>query len=81
MVQDQIPVRIRGKNLYETKTGSVTRTLNEMQAQESHRKEMEKATDRLKMLDKLEKYREQRLQKEIEQYELERKKEEEEIQK
>ena len=41
-------------------------------------KEIAKTTERLKMLDKLEKYREDKLKKEIDQYEEERKKEEDE---
>jgi hypothetical protein len=41
-------------------------------------KEIAKTTERLKMLDKLEKYREEKLKKEIDQYEEERKKEQDE---
>ncbi|CDW78383.1 kinesin motor domain containing protein [Stylonychia lemnae] len=80
MQQDQIQVRIRGKNnLIETKTGSVTRTLNEIQEQEQHKKDIQKTTERLKVLEKLEKYREEKLKKEIEQYEEQKKKEEDEF--
>ena len=41
---------------------------------------MAKTTERLKVLEKLEKYREDRMRKEIEQFEEERRKEEMEIQ-
>lgn len=40
---------------------------------------MSKTTERLKVLEKLEKYREERMKKEIENFEMERKKEEEEM--
>ena len=42
---------------------------------------MQKTSERLKVLERLEKYREERLKKEIEQFEYERQKEEEEIKK
>ncbi len=57
----------------------MTRTLNQIDEQESQRREIAKTTERLKVLEKLEKYREERLKKEIAQYEEERRKEEEEI--
>lgn len=59
----------------------MTRTLNEIQEQEQQRRDIAKTTDRLKVLEKIEKYREERLKKEIEQFEEERKKEEEEAKK
>lgn len=62
----------------ETQTGSVTRTLGEIMIQESRKKEIAKTTERLKVLEKLEKYREDRMKKELEQFEMERMKEEEE---
>jgi hypothetical protein len=69
-------VRIRGKNNFvETKTGSVTRTLNEIGEEMNRRKEIAKAADRLKMLEKLEEYREKRMAQEIELLEIERMKE------
>lgn len=69
-------MRIRGKNNFvETKTGSVTRTLNEIGEEMNRRKEIAKAADRLKMLEKLEKYREKRMTQEIELLEIERMKE------
>lgn len=47
--KDNVQVRIRGKNnQVETRTGSVTRTLDELSEQESRRKEMQKASQRLK---------------------------------
>lgn len=52
--------------MVETQTGSVTRTLGEMMIQESRKKEMAKTTERLKVLEQLEKYREERMQKELE---------------
>jgi len=79
---DQIQVRIRGKNNFvETKTGSVTRTLNEMTEEMNRRKEIAKAAERLKMLEKLEEYREKKMQQEIELLEQERIKEQLELQK
>ncbi len=73
---DQIQVRIRGKNNFvETKTGSVTRTLNEINEEQNRRKEIAKAAERLKMLEKLEDYREKKMQQEIEILEMERMKE------
>ena len=72
-------MRIRGKNsAYETRTGSVSRTLNEVQALEAQRREVARTTERLRVLEKLEKYREERLQREIELFEADRRKEEEE---
>ena len=69
-------MRIRGKNNFvETKTGSVTRTLNEIGEEMNRRKEIAKAADRLKMLEKLEEYREKRMTQEIELLEIERMKE------
>lgn len=82
ILQDQIQVRIRGKNNnFETKTGSVTRTLNEIQEQEQQRRDMQKTTERLKVLEKLEKYREERLRKELEQFEEQKLREMQEFQK
>ena len=43
--QDHCQVRIRGKNnQVETRTGSVTRTMDELSEAESRRKEMAKAS-------------------------------------
>ena len=73
-------MRIRGKNNFiQTKTGSVTRTLSEMQEEEQRKREIAKTTERLQVLERLEKYREDRLKQEIEIFEKERKKEEEEV--
>jgi len=43
---------------YETKTGSVSRTMEEMHDDRKRKKEIAKASERLKMLEKLEEYRE-----------------------
>ena len=78
--QDEIQVRIRGKNnILETKTGSVTRTNNQIEIINKRKQEIEKTTERLRVLEQLEKYREDRINQEIEKYELERKKDEEEM--
>jgi hypothetical protein len=59
---DHCQVRIRGKNnQIETRTGSVNRTLEELNEAELRRKEMAKASQRLMQLEKLERYREERL--------------------
>ena len=56
---DNIQVRIRGKNnILETKQGSVTRTMNDLVEEKKRRQEINKAANRLKMLEKLEDYRE-----------------------
>ena len=65
----------------ETKTGSVSRTLDELQQDEMRKREMAKTSERLKVLERLEKYREDRLKREIEQFEEERKREDDEIKK
>ena len=55
-------MRIRGKNnVYETKTGSVTRTMEELTEDRKRKKEIAKAAERLKMLEKLEEYREEKM--------------------
>ena len=77
---DNIQVRIRGKNNFlEHKTGSVTRTMDEVIEEKERRREISKAANRLKMLEKLEVYREQKMQKEIAQLDEERKREEQEL--
>jgi hypothetical protein len=63
-------VRIRGKNnQVETRTGSVTKTMEEISDADHRRREMFKAADRLRQLEKLERYREERLAREINIYE------------
>ena len=60
--KDHCQVRIRGKNnQVETRTGSVTRTMEELTEQDSRKREMQKASQRLKQLEQLERYREERL--------------------
>ena len=77
---DHCQVRIRGKNnLFETRTGSVTRTLDELSEADSRRRELLKASERLKQLEKLERYREERLHREIQIYEEQRQREEHEV--
>jgi hypothetical protein len=75
--RDTIEVRVRGKNNEAvTKTGSVTRTLGEIDGERSRRQELAKAAGRLRMLEKLEDYREEKMAKEIEALEREREYEE-----
>ena len=79
---DQIQVRIRGKNNDVARhTGSVTRTMNEMGEERKRKQEIAKAANRLKMLEKLEEYRENKMNQEIAQLEAERRREEEELKK
>lgn len=66
--------------MVERKAGSVTRTFDQQQDYEFRKKEIQKTTDRLKVLEQLEKFREERMMKELSDFELMRKKEEEEIQ-
>ena len=59
-------MRIRGKNNFvSNQTGSITRTMDEVLEEKERRKEINKAANRLKMLEKLEDYREKKMQKEI----------------
>ena len=70
---DQVQVRIRGKNNFvETKTGSVTQTMDDLDLERKKKQEIAKAANRLRMLEKLEDYREQKMAQEIELLELER---------
>ena len=63
---DQIQVRIRGKNNDVSRhTGSVTRTMGEIGEESKRRKEISKAANRLRMLEKLEDYREKKMNVEI----------------
>ena len=81
-MNDNIQVRIRGKNNEQTRhTGSITRTMGEMGEEKKRKQEIAKAANRLKMLEKLEEYRERKMNQEIAQLEQERQKEEEEIKK
>ena len=57
----------------------MTRTLDEQSDHEYRKKELLKANDRLKQLEKLERYREERLQREVAMYEEQRRREEEEV--
>jgi len=61
--RDHVEVRIRGKNNeLITKTGSVSRTLGEIDIEKKRKAELKAATYRLKMLEKLEDYREEKMQ-------------------
>ena len=57
----------------------MTKTLDEISDADHRRREMLKAADRLRQLEKLERYREERLAREIQIYEEQRRKEEEEV--
>ena len=75
-------MRIRGKNnMISTKTGSVTKTLEEMNDFEAKKSEMARTTERLRVLEKLEKYREDKMRRELEMYEESRRKEDVDIRK
>lgn len=79
---DRIQVRIRGKNnALQQRTGSVTKTLGELDTQRKQKKELSQATQRLKVLGQLEHYREEKIQKEMLQLEIKRQQEEGRIQK
>ena len=55
-------MRVRGKNNeIITKTGSVTRTIGEMDNEKKRKAELKAATYRLRMLEKLEDYREEKM--------------------
>ena len=59
-------MRIRGKdNSMQKHTGSITRTLDEMGEERKRKQEISKAANRLKMLEKLEEYRENKMNAEI----------------
>lgn len=53
--------------------------MHELSDAEDRKREMARATDRLKQLEKLERYREERLHREISMYEEQRRREEEEV--
>jgi hypothetical protein len=68
-------VRIRGKQTEMTE-GMIGRTLEEQKKYEGKQKEIRRANERLKTLEKLEKYRQQKVKDEIEKMEEERRQEE-----
>jgi len=79
---DIVEVRIRGKNNDTRKhAGSITRTMGEIDEDRKRKQEIAKAANRLKMLEKLEEYREIKMTSEIAQLEAERRREEEELKK
>jgi len=79
---DSIKVRIRGKNnAIETRNGSVSRTLKQLGKEEVRAREFQKTSERLRVLEQIERFREERMAKELLMYELERQKEQEEVSK
>ena len=73
---------MRGKNNnMETRTGSVTKTLSEIDASKKQRREISQATQRLKVLEQLEQYREEKVAQEMMILEMQRQMEDEKIQK
>ena len=81
-MQDRVEVRIRGKNNHMQKhTGSISQTMEEMGEERKRKQELVKAANRLKMLEKLEEFRENKMMSEIAQLEAERRAEEEELKK
>ena len=59
---DAIQVRTRGKNNYvQTRTGSVTQTMGEMDLQRKQKRELSQATKRLKVLEQIEEFREKKI--------------------
>lgn len=55
-------MRIRGKNNDVARhTGSITRTMNDLTEERKRKQEISKAANRLKMLEKLEEYRENKM--------------------
>ena len=76
-LKDRVQVRIRGKNnALETQTGSITRTMDEIGQERKRKQEISKAANRLKMLEQLEGYRENKINAEIAALEAERRREE-----
>ena len=77
---DRVMVRIRGKNnMVHTKAGSVRRTLAEEAEEGTREKEIKIAQRRLKTLERIEKYREERMQRELEEMEAEKARYDEEM--
>ena len=79
---DMAEVRIRGKNNFvETRTGSITRTLGQQDENSKLKKELKEGRKRLQVLEQLEQYREEKVRKEMLMLEMQRKQEQERIQK
>ena len=73
---------MRGKNNnMETRTGSVTKTLGEIDASKKQRREISQATQRLKVLEQLEQYREEKVAQEMMVLEMQRQMEDDKVQK
>lgn len=51
--------------MIQTKTGSVTRTLDELSEHELRKKDIARTTERLKVLEQLEKFRENKMRQEL----------------
>ena len=67
--------------MVEQRKGSVTRTMNEMQENEWRLKEMAKTNKKLEVLEKLERYREDKMMKEMAVFEEEKRKHDEDMKK
>jgi hypothetical protein len=77
---DAIQVRTRGKNNHvQTRTGSVTQTMGEMDMKRMQKRELSHATKRLKVLEQLEEFREKKIAQEMMLLEAQRKDQEEKI--
>jgi len=64
--RDNIEIRVRGKNNeVVSKTGSVTRTIGEIDQEKRQKQDLKSAAHRLRTLEKLEDYREAKMQREI----------------
>jgi hypothetical protein len=71
--EEVVQVRIRNKNNVATsQMGSMSQTLDEQQRTEKKRRDLSHATQRLKVLEQLERYREEKVQHELAMLELQR---------
>lgn len=77
---DVIQVRTRGKNNHvQTRTGSVTQTMGEMETKRKQKRELSHATKRLKVLEQIEDFREKKIAQEMMLLEAQRKDQEEKM--
>lgn len=80
--RDGVQVRIRGKNNIATShMGSMSQTLDEQERTKKKRRDMSQATQRLKVLEQLEQYREDKVKQEMMKLELQRQQELKELEK
>ncbi len=64
---EDVMVRVRGKHgMYRTQKGDVNQTMIEDRETEIRKRELKKANDRLKVIERLEKYREEKMKKQYE---------------